>query len=136
MKNFRTYEIMTGILAGLFAVVIGMAIISVINIAPYFSFLLGCFLSLPIFIVAFGQGTLASLVALISATVVLIIVTNIYIAFGFMLLFFLPAVYASWLLGLARPAQRKFVDMVSIIIGYLSFNQLYSSYIKLYRTLC
>lgn len=107
MKNFRTYEIMTGILAGLFAVVIGMAIISVINIAPYFSFLLGCFLSLPIFIVAFGQGTLASLVALISATVVLIIVTNIYIAFGFMLLFFLPAVYASWLLGLARPAQRK-----------------------------
>ncbi|ATP12136.1 membrane protein [Bartonella henselae] len=136
MKNFRTYEIMTGILAGLFAVVIGMAIISVINIAPYFSFLLGCFLSLPIFIVAFGQGTLASLVALISATVVLIIVTNIYIAFGFMLLFFLPAVYASWLLGLARPAQKEnsliWYPLSSVIFHLTNFIALISSFIGLY----
>ncbi|ETS07924.1 hypothetical protein [Bartonella henselae] len=136
MKNFRTYEIMTGILAGLFAVVIGMAIISVINIAPYFSFLLGCFLSLPIFIVAFSQGTLASLVALISATVVLIIVTNIYIAFGFMLLFFLPAVYASWLLGLARPAQKEnsliWYPLSSVIFHLTNFIALISSFIGLY----
>ncbi|KEC55466.1 hypothetical protein [Bartonella koehlerae] len=136
MKNFRTYEIVTGILAGLFVVVIGIAIISFINIAPYFSFFLGCFLSLPIFIVAFGRGTLASLVALVSATVVLVIVTNIYIAFGFMLLFFLPAVYASWLLGLAQPAQKEnsliWYPLSSVIFHLTNFIALISSFIGIY----
>ncbi|CAF25947.1 hypothetical protein [Bartonella quintana] len=136
MKNFHTYQIMTGILAGLFAVVIGMAIISVANIAPYFSLLLGCFLSLPIFIVAFGRGTLASLAALISATIVLIIVTNVYIAFGFMSLFFLPAVYASWLLGLARPAQKEnsliWYPLSSVIFHLTNFIALISSLTGLY----
>ncbi len=127
---------MAGVLAGLFAVVIGMAIISVANIAPYFSILLGCFLSLPIFIVAFGQGTLASLAALISATVVLAIVTNIYTAFGFMLLFFLPAVYASWLLGLARPAQKEntliWYPLSSVIFHLTNFIALITTFIGLY----
>lgn len=44
MKKNRTYEILTGILAGLFAVVIGMAIISVANIVPFFLFFLAAFL--------------------------------------------------------------------------------------------
>ncbi|EJF81617.1 Uncharacterised protein [Candidatus Bartonella washoeensis] len=136
MKNFRTYEIMTGILAGLFAVVIGMAIISIVGIAPYFSLFLGCFLSLPIFIVAFGRGTLASLVALISATVVLVLVTNVYIGFGFMLLFFLPAVYASWLLGLARQAQNEnsliWYPLSLVIFHLTNFIALISSLIGLY----
>ncbi|MBX4336047.1 DUF2232 domain-containing protein [Bartonella raoultii] len=136
MKENRIYEIMTGILAGLFAAVIGMAIISVANSAPYFSFLLGCFLSLPIFIVAFGQGTLSSLVALISATVVFIITTNIYIAFGCMLLFFLPAVYASWLLGLARPAQKEntliWYPLSSVIFHLTNFIAFISTLIGLY----
>ncbi|EJF81910.1 hypothetical protein [Bartonella doshiae] len=136
MKNFRTYEIMTGILAGLFVVVIGMAIISVANIAPYLSLLLGCFLSLPIFIVAFGRGTLASLVALISATVVLFMVANVYISLGFMLLFFLPAVYASWLLGLARPAQKEnsliWYPLSSVIFHLTNFIALLSTFIGLY----
>ncbi|ENN92152.1 hypothetical protein [Bartonella bovis] len=107
MEHFHFYKIMIGILAGLFAAVIGMAIISVANIAPYFSLLLGCFISLPIFVVAFGFGTLPSLIALISATFVLTITNNIYIGFGFMLLFFLPAVYTSWLFGLARLVQEE-----------------------------
>ncbi|WP_019223858.1 hypothetical protein [Bartonella rattaustraliani] len=136
MQNVRVYKIMAGVLAGLFAVVIGMAIISVANIAPYFSILLGCFLSLPIFIVAFGQGTLASLAALISATVVLAIVTNIYTAFGFMLLFFLPAVYASWLLGLARPAQKEntliWYPLSSVIFHLTNFIALITTFIGLY----
>lgn len=105
IKN-RIDEILSGVLAGLFAVVIGMAIISVANIAPFF-FSFWLLFSLPIFIVAFSQGTFASFVALISATVVLFIATDIYIALGLMLLFFLPAVYASWLIGLARPAQKE-----------------------------
>ncbi|WP_375649104.1 hypothetical protein [Bartonella sp. OT172YNZD] len=136
MRKNRTYEILTGILAGLFAVVIGMAIISVANIAPSFSLLLGCFLSLPIFIVAFGQGTLASLIALISATVVLIITTNTYIALGFMFLFFLPAVYASWLLGLARPAQKEnelmWYPLSSVIFHLTNFIALIATFIGLY----
>ncbi|WP_317993041.1 hypothetical protein [Bartonella gliris] len=136
MKSFRTYKIMTGILAGLFAVVIGMAIISIANIAPYFSLLLGCFLSLPIFTVAFGRGTLASLVALISATVVLVIVTNVYISLCFMLLFFLPAVYASWLLGLARPAQGGnsliWYPLSLVIFHLTNFIAFISSFIGLY----
>lgn len=107
MENIRFYKTMTGVVAGLCAVVIGMTIISVAHIAPYISFLLGCFISLPIFIAAFGWGTLSSLVALISATIVLGIVNNIYIGLSFMLLFFLPALYASWLLGLAKPAQNE-----------------------------
>ncbi|AQX19472.1 hypothetical protein [Bartonella sp. WD16.2] len=107
MKHFHFYKIMIGILAGLFTAVIGMAIISVAKIVPYLSLLLGCFISLPIFIVAFGFGTLSSLIALISVTFIFTIANNIYIGFGFMLVFFLPAVYTSWLLGLARPAQGE-----------------------------
>ncbi len=136
MKNFHIYKLMTGILAGLFVVVIGMAIISVANIAPYFSFFLGFFLSFPIFIVAFNQGTLASLVALISATVVLVITTNSYIALGFMLLFFLPAVYASWLLGLARPAQKEntliWYPLSSVIFHLTNFIAFMATFIGLY----
>ncbi|WP_156850421.1 hypothetical protein [Bartonella refiksaydamii] len=136
MKDFRVYKITSGILAGLFAVVIGMAIISVANIAPYFSLLLGCFLSFPIFIVAFGQGTLASLVALISATAVLVITTNVYVALSFMLLFFLPAVYASWLLGLAQPAQKEnaliWYPLSSVILHLTNFIALIATFIGLY----
>ncbi|QEE09098.1 putative membrane protein [Bartonella kosoyi] len=136
MKKNRTDEILTGVLAGLFAVVIGMAIISVANIAPFFSFFLGCFFSLPIFIVAFGQGTFASFVALISATVVLFIATDIYIALGLMLLFFLPAVYASWLLGLARPAQQEntliWYPLSSVIFHLTNFIALIVTFIGLY----
>ncbi|GAA4659667.1 hypothetical protein [Bartonella pachyuromydis] len=136
MENLHVYKIMTGTLAGLFAVVIGMAIISVANIAPYFSLLLGCFLSLPLFIVAFGQGTFASIVALIIATVVLIITTNIYIALGFMLLFFLPAVYASWLLGLARLTQKENIliwyPLSSVIFHLTNFIALIATFIGFY----
>ncbi|WP_455478469.1 hypothetical protein V3565_00915 [Bartonella sp. B10] len=136
MKNFCIYEIMTGILAGLFVVVIGMAIISITNTAPYFSLFLGCFLSFPIFMVAFGWGTLASFSALISATVVLTITTNIYIGFGFMLLFFLPAVYASWLLGLAQQVKEKklliWYPLSSVIFHLTNFIALISSLIGLY----
>ncbi|WP_273717564.1 MULTISPECIES: hypothetical protein [Bartonella] len=136
MKENRTYEILTGVLAGLFAVVIGMAIFSVANIAPAFSLLLGCFLSLPIFIVAFGQGTFASFVALISATVILVIATDIYIALGLMLLSFLPAVYASWLLGLARPAQKEntliWYPLSSVIFHLTNFIALIVTFIGLY----
>ncbi|WP_409361755.1 hypothetical protein ACRPOS_002070 [Bartonella heixiaziensis] len=136
MKSFRTYEIMTGVLAGLFAVVVGMAIIRIANVAPYFSLLLGCFLSLPIFIVAFGRGTLASVFALISATVVLVVVTNVYIGVGFMLLFFLPAVYASWLLGLARPVQEGnslvWYPLSLVIFHLTNFIALLSSFVGLY----
>ncbi|WP_455475636.1 hypothetical protein [Bartonella sp. B17] len=136
MKNFHIYKITIGILTGLFSAIIGMAIISVANIAPYFSFILGCFLSLPIFIAAFSWGTLASIIALISATVVLVITTNVYIAFGFMLLFFLPAVYASWLLGLARPAEREnslvWYPLSSVIFHLTNFIALISSLIGLY----
>lgn len=136
MKNFYIHKMMTGVLAGLFAVVIGMAIISVATVAPYFSFLLGCFLSFPIFIVAFGQGTLASLIALISASVVLIITTNIYTALSFMLLFFLPAVYASWLLGLARSTQKEnaliWYPLSSVIFHLTNFIALIATFIGLY----
>ncbi|WP_208435219.1 hypothetical protein [Bartonella phoceensis] len=136
MENFHIYKLMTGVLAGLFAVVIGMAIISVANIAPYFSLFLGCFLSFPIFIVAFNQGTLASLIALISATIVLVITTNTYIALGFMLLFFLPAVYGSWLLGLARPAQKEntliWYPLSSVIFHLTNFIALMATFIGLY----
>ncbi|WP_336279036.1 hypothetical protein [Bartonella sp. CB175] len=136
MENFNAYKIMAGILAGLFVVVISMAIVSIANIAPYFSFLLGCFLSLPIFIVAFCYGTLASIIALISATLVLVITTNAYFGFGFMLLLFLPAVYASWLLGLARPAQKEnsliWYPLSSVIFHLTNFIALISSLIGLY----
>ncbi|WP_332060365.1 hypothetical protein [Bartonella sp. CB74] len=136
MKSFHTYEIMTGVLAGLFVAVIGMAVISVANIAPSFSLLLGCFLSLPIFIVAFGWGTLVSFVALISATLVLAIASNVYIGFGFMLLFFLPAFYASWLLGLARPVQEGnlliWYPLFLVIFHLTNFIALISSLIGLY----
>ncbi|WP_336294117.1 hypothetical protein [Bartonella sp. CB169] len=136
MKNFHTYEIMAGILAGLFAVVIGMAIIGITSIAPFFSLFLSCFLSLPVFIVAFGRGTLASIVALISATIVLVIVTNVYISFCITLLFFLPAVYASWLLGLARPTQKEnsliWYPLSSVIFHSTNFIALISTFIGLY----
>ncbi|WP_019219677.1 hypothetical protein [Bartonella florencae] len=136
MKNFHLYKVMTGILAGLFAVVIAMAIISVANIVPYLSLLLGCCLSSPIFIVAFAQGTLASLVALIVATIFLIITTDIYIALGFMLLFFLPAVYASWLLGLARLTQKEntliWYPLSSVIFHLTNFIALIATFIGFY----
>ncbi|WP_017196339.1 hypothetical protein [Bartonella birtlesii] len=136
MEKFNLYKIMTGILAGLFAVVIAMAIINVANIVPFFSLLLGCCLSLPIFIVAFGQGTLSSFVALIIATAVLIITTDIYIALGFMLLFFLPAVYASWLLGLARPTQKEdtliWYPLSSVIFHLTNFIALIATFIGFY----
>lgn len=136
MKKNRTYEILTGVVAGLFAVVIDMAIISVANIAPSFSLLLGCFLSLPIFIVAFGQGTFASFVALVSATLVLVVTADIYIALGLMLLSFLPAVYASWLLGLARPAQKEntliWYPLSSVIFHLTNFIALIITFIGLY----
>ncbi|WP_175868742.1 hypothetical protein [Bartonella gabonensis] len=136
MNENRTYKILTGVLAGLFAVVIGMAIIRVANIVPFFSFLLGCFFSLPIFIVAFSQGTFASFIALISATVILFIATDIYIALGLMLLFFLPAVYASWLLGLAKTAQKEntliWYPLSSVIFHLTNFIALIVTFIGLY----
>ncbi|WP_142416323.1 hypothetical protein [Bartonella massiliensis] len=136
MKKNRNYEILTGVLAGLFAVVIGMAIISTENRIPSLSLLLGCFLSLPIFIVAFGQGTFASFVALISATVILSLVTDIYIALDLALLSFLPAVYASWLLGLARPAQKEntliWYPLSSVIFHLTNFIAFIVTFIGLY----
>ncbi|WP_336276274.1 hypothetical protein [Bartonella sp. CB178] len=136
MENFHAYKVTTGVLAGLFVVVIGMAVIGVSGVASYFSFFLCCFLSLPIFIVAFGWGTLASFVSLISATIILIITTNIYIGFGSMLLFFLPAVYASWLLGLARPSHKEdtliWYPLSSVIFHSTNFIALTSSLIGFY----
>ncbi|MET3589448.1 hypothetical protein ABID23_000530 [Bartonella silvatica] len=136
MKNFHVYRIMTGVLAGLFSVVIAMAIISATNIAPYISLFLSCFLSFPIFIVAFGQGTLASLIALISATIVLVITTDLYTAFGLMLLFFLPAVYASWLLGLARPMPKEntltWYPLSSVIFHLTNFIAIIATFIGFY----
>ncbi len=91
---------------------------------------------MPIFIVAFGQGTLSSFVALIIATAVLIITTDIYIALGFMLLFFLPAVYASWLLGLARPTQKEdtliWYPLSSVIFHLTNFIALIATFIGFY----
>ncbi|MCZ2328551.1 hypothetical protein [Bartonella sp. F02] len=136
MKNFYFYQIMIGILAGLFSSIIGIIIINVANIAPYLSPLLGCFISLPIFIVAFGRGTLSSFFALISATIMLAITNNFYIGFGFMLFFFLPAFYASWLLGLARPAQKEnslvWYPLSSVIFLLTNFIALISTFIGVY----
>ncbi|ABM45299.1 hypothetical protein H704_00452 [Bartonella bacilliformis Peru38] len=136
MKNFRFYEITVGILAGLFAAIIGIVITSIANIAPYLSFFLGCFISLPIFVSAFSLGTLSSLAALISATAILVTTNSVYIGFSFMLLFFLPAVYASWLLGLAKPTQEKnsliWYPLSSVIFLLTNFIALISTFIGFY----
>ncbi|ATO57558.1 hypothetical protein [Bartonella sp. 1-1C] len=139
MEDSYSYKTIIGVLAGLFTAVIGMAIISVSNIIPYCSLFLGCFISLPIFITAFRYGTLPSLVALISATFVLSITNNIYIGFSFMLLFFLPAVYASWLLGFAQPVQTIqeensliWYPLPSIIFLLTNFIACISTFIGIY----
>ncbi|WP_332066102.1 hypothetical protein [Bartonella sp. CB189] len=136
MESFSAYKIMSGILAGLFTVVVSIAILSIANIAPDFSFFLGCFLSLPIFIVAFGWGTLTSFISLISAAVILIITTGVYISLSLTFLFFLPAFYASWLLGLARPSQKGslliWYPLPSVIFHLTNFIALISSLMGLY----
>ncbi|MCL6229518.1 DUF2232 domain-containing protein [Bartonella bilalgolemii] len=136
MEDSYSYKTIIGILAGLFTATIGMAIISVSNIIPYCSLFLGCFISLPIFATAFRYGTLPSLVALISATFVLSVTNNIYIGFSFMLLFFLPAVYASWLLGLAQPTKEEnsliWYPLSSIIFLLTNFIACISTFIGVY----
>ncbi len=102
MLQKKSYTFPTGILGGLFAAVLATAVISFFPVFPRLTLLLGFFVSLPIFIVAFGWGTAASIISLVTAAIVLIFAQNFYIGLGFTLLFFLPAVYASWLLGLAE----------------------------------
>ncbi|EJF90659.1 hypothetical protein [Bartonella tamiae] len=96
-----------GILAGLITTAISMAVTSLFFLSPSFSLLLGCFISLPIFVVAFGWGTKSSIIALMSATIIFAIARNISFSLGFLFLFFLPAVYASWLLGLAQTDDKS-----------------------------
>ncbi|MHC5306802.1 DUF2232 domain-containing protein [Bartonella sp. LJL80] len=125
MTQTNSQNLSVGLLAGLFAAVLGMAIVSLVTVLPVLSIILGCFISLPIFIAAFGWGTLSSVIALLTATLVLGIAQNFHVGFGFMLLFFLPAVYASWLLGLAQPdadgRSVKWYPLSSVIFLLTSF---------------
>ncbi|MBI0169419.1 MULTISPECIES: hypothetical protein [Bartonella] len=128
-----------GILGGLFAAVLATAIMSFFLVFPPLALLLGCFMTLPIFIVAFGWGTIASIISLITATIVLVFAQNLYIGLGFALLFFLPAVYGSWLLGLAETDKEGhtvqwyplssviflltgFISIICVIIGTILHN--------------
>ncbi|AQX27804.1 MULTISPECIES: hypothetical protein [unclassified Bartonella] len=136
MENSYSYKAIIGILAGLFTAVIGMAIISISNVIPYCSLFFGCFISLPIFFSAFRYGTLSSFFALISATFILSIINNIYIGFGFLLLFFLPSAYASWLLGLAQPIKEEnsliWYPLSSVIFLLTNFIACISTLIGIY----
>lgn len=136
MLKQNSHNIPIGILAGLFAAVLGMAITSLLPIVPLFAILIGCFISLPIFIAAFGWGTLASVVALLTATIVLAIAQNVYVSIGYMLLFFLPAVYASWLLGLAQFNDNgrtvKWFPLSSAIFILTSFISVICVFIGIY----
>ncbi|ALE03981.1 hypothetical protein [Bartonella ancashensis] len=135
MRNFCTYEVIVSVLSGVFSAFVVTVAVAVAHVAPYLSFLLGCFVSLPIFISAFGLGTSYSIIALVSATSVLAVANHVYIAVGFMLLCFLPAVYTAWLLGLAQKTQENetlrwyplssviflltnFIACISIFIGF------------------
>lgn len=139
MLQNKTYTFPAGILGGLFAAVLATAIMGFFLIFPPLALFIGCFMSLPIFVVAFGWGTMASVIALVTAAIVLIIAQNIYIGLGFTLLFFLPAVYASWLLGLAQTDKdghttrwyplssvifllTGFISIISVFIGLLLHN--------------
>lgn len=127
MIQKQSSAISVGILGGLFAAVLTSAIASFFVIFPPIIVLVGCFISLPIFIVAFGWGTKASFIAFGTATVVLIFSQNWYIGLGFSLLFFLPAVYASWLLGLAQTNDKGHTvrwfplsSVIFIMTGFIS----------------
>lgn len=140
MTQQNTHIIPVGIVAGLFAGVIGMAMNTLLMVSPLLAIIVVCFISLPIFIAAFGWGTLSSIIALSVATFVLIIAQNFYIGISYMLLFFLPAVYASWLLGLAQydtdnqtvkwyPLSSvifliiSFISIICVLIGVYIYNQ-------------
>lgn len=139
MLQKKSYTFPAGILGGLFAAVLATAIMSFFTVFPPFALLLGCFMSLPIFIVAFGWGTAASIISLVTAAIVLIFAQNFYIGLGFTLLFFLPAVYASWLLGLAEMDEdghaikwyplssvifllTGFISIICVFIGTILYN--------------
>ena len=83
MLQKKSYTFPAGILGGLFAAVLATAIMSFFTVFPPFALLLGCFMSLPIFIVAFGWGTAASIISLVTAAIVLIFAQNFYIGLGF-----------------------------------------------------
>lgn len=140
MTQQNTHIIPVGIVAGLFAGVIGMAMNTLLMVSPLLAIIVVCFISLPIFIAAFGWGTVSSIIALSVATFVLIIAQNFYIGISYMLLFFLPAVYASWLLGLAQydtgsqtvkwyPLSSvifliiSFISIICVLIGVYVYNQ-------------
>lgn len=136
MTQQNTHIIPVGIVTGLFAGAIGMAMNTLLMVSPLLAIIFGCFISLPIFIAAFGWGTLSSIIALSVATFVLIITQNFYIGISYMLLFFLPAVYASWLLGLAQydtgNQTVKWYPLSSVIFLIISFISIICVLIGLY----
>lgn len=136
MKQNQTYAIPVSILGGLFAAVLASAVISFFFAFPPIIVFAGCFLSLPIFIVAFGWGTKSSVVAFVTATVVLILSQNVYIGSAFALLFFLPAVYAAWLLGLAKIDKNghavKWYPLSSVIFILTGFISIICVFIGMY----
>ncbi|WP_297322251.1 hypothetical protein [uncultured Bartonella sp.] len=136
MVKTQTSIISSGILGGLLAAALALVVTSFFLTFPPIIVFVGCFVSLPIFIVAFGWGTKASFVALVTASFAIILAQNTYIGLLFALLFFSPAVYASWLLGLAKTDNNgqavKWFPLSSVIFILTGFISIVCVFIALF----
>ncbi len=100
--NYNSKHIGSGILAGLAAALLASGVLAQSGLA----ILLYILTPLPIFIAALGWGTVASLIAAVTASLAVAIFAAPLNAVLIALTSFIPAATGAYLAGLARPAQE------------------------------
>lgn len=98
--------LIVGVLAGLISAVL-MLFVLFFSAVPIFIIIITLFISVPIFIAAFGWGTFTSFIAAIIATIVASFLTGPFASVVALILFWGPACYFAWLLGLAKHNEKS-----------------------------
>lgn len=94
-------NLIAGALAGIATAAL-IVFIHFFQAAPLLILIISLFFTVPVFVVAFGWGTFASLTAVIIATIAVSLATNPVTGIIVLVLFLGPSCYFSWLLGLAK----------------------------------
>lgn len=102
IQNSLRHNFITGGVAGLMVTAISLAVTQCFTDSPLFALILGCVISIPIFLTAFNSGTNSSIFAGAVAFVLIGLLKGLSLATLFGFVFFLPAIIAAWLLGLAN----------------------------------
>jgi len=139
MHNSLSHDFISGGVAGLMATAISLGVTQCFIDLPLLALILGCIISIPIFLTAFNSGTYSSIFAGVVAIVLIGLLKGPLLATIFGMVFFLPAIIAAWLLGLANIDEQTdklkwlplasafsfltiFIAIVAIFIGLMLSN--------------